>query len=332
MLHHYRKHHLSINILIIIVLATLIASYLNYNYTRDKLRLSYDRTFEKKSLTELDAAHTTYTTVYRNFFHQSLSAIGAFASSSSLLANLSTGRDLQPLLDQQRQSNPIYDAMSILDKNGVLLTVSGGQPSSERAIGSNFAYREYFQKAVTTRQAYASNSFTSSLLNKNTIAFSAPILDPTGQLLGVAVGFNYISQLDSHWILPPISPEFSYVVTDLAGNILLENNQSPNEKVTIGRSDGAIGKLMLGADTITDQEITYRNEQSLVKGSRLTLGPSNAYLLVTSFPVKISAQEYTSFQQEFRIMYAELMLRDGALLLISYALIIWLVRRNQHVH
>ncbi|WP_204069811.1 response regulator, partial [Planobispora siamensis] len=75
----------------------------------------------------------------------------------------------------------------MLDASGTMLAFDPAQPS---VIGKNFAHRDYFQGAVSTRRPYVSQAFEAALPGRpKIVAITAPVLWE-GQVTGV-IGLGY---------------------------------------------------------------------------------------------------------------------------------------------
>ncbi len=91
-----------------------------------------------------------------------------------------TARDAAArLLRAANEKDKYYDSVAIVDKTGkiTLSSVTGD-------IGSDVSVRPYFQKAMQG-VAYTSDPSVSIITNKPAIFYSAPIQDPSGQVLAV---------------------------------------------------------------------------------------------------------------------------------------------------
>lgn len=89
--------------------------------------------------------------------------------------------DLQQTLQNVSRSNPDFDAVFVMDKEGDALAAT-----DSTFVGKNYAFREYFRSSIQ------GNSYVSSILVGETtkrpgMFFSHPVRSPSGEIVGVIV-------------------------------------------------------------------------------------------------------------------------------------------------
>jgi C4-dicarboxylate-specific signal transduction histidine kinase len=89
--------------------------------------------------------------------------------------------DVQQMLQNVFRSNPEYDAVFLIDREGRCLAAT-----DPKFVGQKYAFREYFQQAIR------GNSYISSILVGQTtrrpgMFFSHPVRSDTGEIVGVTV-------------------------------------------------------------------------------------------------------------------------------------------------
>ena len=89
--------------------------------------------------------------------------------------------DLQQTLQNVSRSNPDFDAVFVMDKQGDAVAAT-----DSTFLGQNYAFREYFRSSIQ------GNSYVSSILVGETtkrpgMFFSHPVRSPSGEIVGVLV-------------------------------------------------------------------------------------------------------------------------------------------------
>lgn len=89
--------------------------------------------------------------------------------------------DLQQTLENVSRSNPDFDAVFVMDKEGDAVATT-----DSKFLGNNYAFREYFRSSIQ------GNSYVSSILVGETtkrpgMFFSHPVRSPSGEIVGVIV-------------------------------------------------------------------------------------------------------------------------------------------------
>ncbi|MBD1930053.1 HAMP domain-containing protein [Trichocoleus sp. FACHB-90] len=88
---------------------------------------------------------------------------------------------VQRSLDNIFRSNPDYDAVYLLDKEG-----RGLASTDPTFIGQNYAFREYFRASIQG-QPYVSSVLVGTTSGRPGIYFSHPVRSESGKIVGVAV-------------------------------------------------------------------------------------------------------------------------------------------------
>ncbi|MBE9035822.1 PDC sensor domain-containing protein [aff. Roholtiella sp. LEGE 12411] len=104
-----------------------------------------------------------------------------FLAANSSGKRVGLRNDMQQTLQNVFRSNPDFDAIFVMDKNG--RAVAATDPTF---VGQNYAFREYFRSSIK------GNSYISSILVGETtkrpgMFFSHPVRSPSGEIVGVLV-------------------------------------------------------------------------------------------------------------------------------------------------
>jgi C4-dicarboxylate-specific signal transduction histidine kinase len=107
--------------------------------------------------------------------------VGFLASTTPAERGAFRPDDVQQMLQNVFRSNPDYDAVFLIDREGRCLAATDPQ-----FVGQKYAFREYFQQAIR------GNSYISSILVGQTtrrpgMFFSHPVRSDTGEIVGVTV-------------------------------------------------------------------------------------------------------------------------------------------------
>ena len=105
----------------------------------------------------------------------------AFLSATTVQKQEAIQPNLQNTLENVFQSNPIYDAVYLMDAKGNCVA------STDSAfIGKNYSFREYFRQAITG-QSYISSIIKGKTTNRPGLYLSNPVRAADGKIIGVAV-------------------------------------------------------------------------------------------------------------------------------------------------
>jgi hypothetical protein len=94
---------------------------------------------------------------------------------------------LQKWAAERHGLRAIFSDIYVISTNGVVLA---DNPAQGR-YGLDLSDREYFRIAVETRKPYISNPFIGIISKAPVVAFSAPVLDTSGGVIG---GLSWLSQ------------------------------------------------------------------------------------------------------------------------------------------
>ena len=124
-------------------------------------------------------------------------------------------------LEQNHALYPGFQTLTVSDSQGVPIAVSprsmpDGQPSLSppRAIFADQATlrdREYYKRTIATRRSVISDVYLGRVAGRPTVAVTAPLFTPNGDLFGVLVGSLRLSHFD----------EFGESYRNLAGSEIL---------------------------------------------------------------------------------------------------------------
>jgi hypothetical protein len=327
----YQKNKTSIGVLLVILLGTSLALGLSYMYTNRLLQSNFSRTFEKKSWDQVGIAHSDAMQSYTDFFTGTSLTAQNIAKLPSVVIGLQKGdrQTLQAVLAEQNKVNDSITSTSILDANGALVAVSSLTVSDlSPYFGRDFSGRDYFKTVVSTKKAFVSSAFTTAG-GKVVVAFSAPILTPDGNLIGVLSVFRSIGDLSTLKKYSTMYASYYTIVTDSKGSLLIDNDKLPNVIRNISHDDQVVNSLVSNTATTTqDQETNYRNEKALAVGSSINIGGQRAFFVVTYYAESQSTQELETFQDEITNLYIGTIFRDLLIMLGTYGIVIWLFRKH----
>jgi C4-dicarboxylate-specific signal transduction histidine kinase len=146
--------------------------------------------------------------------------VGFLASTTPAEQGAFRSDDVQQMLQNVFRSNPEYDAVFLIDREGRCLAAT-----DPKFVGQKYAFREYFQQAIR------GNSYISSILVGQTtrrpgMFFSHPVRSDTGEIVGVTVLKNKGEEI---WALVNAlqvgSQSYAFLV-DQQGIIISHPNQS----------------------------------------------------------------------------------------------------------
>ncbi len=89
--------------------------------------------------------------------------------------------ELQRTLLNVSHSNPDYDAVFVMDKNGRCLAAT-----NPKFVGQNYAFREYFRKSIQGN-SYVSGILVGQTTKRPGMFFSNPVRSESGEIVGVTV-------------------------------------------------------------------------------------------------------------------------------------------------
>ncbi|OUL34025.1 cache domain-containing protein [Nostoc sp. 106C] len=89
--------------------------------------------------------------------------------------------DLQQTLQNLSRSNPDFDAVFVMNKEGVAVAAT-----DSRFVGKNYAFREYFRSSIQGK-SYVSSILVGQTTRRPGMFFSHPVRSPNGEIVGVIV-------------------------------------------------------------------------------------------------------------------------------------------------
>ncbi|MCC5632950.1 HAMP domain-containing protein [Nostoc sphaeroides CHAB 2801] len=89
--------------------------------------------------------------------------------------------DLQQMLENVFHSNPDYDAVFVMDKQGLAVAAS-----DRKFFGQNYAFREYFRSSIQGK-SYISSILVGETTKRPGMFFSQPVRSQEGEIIGVTV-------------------------------------------------------------------------------------------------------------------------------------------------
>ncbi|MUG97850.1 HAMP domain-containing protein [Scytonema sp. UIC 10036] len=104
-----------------------------------------------------------------------------FLASPTLIKKTPLRSELQQTLDNVFHSNPDYDAVYLLNKQGLCLA-----STDPTFVGQKYNFREYFQQAIQGR-SYISSVLLGKTTKRPGLYLSNPVRGRNGELVGVAV-------------------------------------------------------------------------------------------------------------------------------------------------
>ncbi|MCC5601582.1 cache domain-containing protein [Nostoc favosum] len=89
--------------------------------------------------------------------------------------------DLQQMLENVFRSNPDFDAVFVMDKQGRTVAAS-----DRKFLGQNYAFREYFRSSIQGK-SYISSILVGETTKRPGMFFSQPVRSQEGEIIGVTV-------------------------------------------------------------------------------------------------------------------------------------------------
>ncbi|MEW6233691.1 MAG: cache domain-containing protein, partial [Chloroflexota bacterium] len=99
---------------------------------------------------------------------------------------------LTPMLLSFHQAHPSFEAVFVLDRNGIALATSLADKST---VGRDFSYRDYYQGALATGQTYASEPYVGAATGKPSVGIATPLRAAASDTQGFLVGSLSLDRL-----------------------------------------------------------------------------------------------------------------------------------------
>lgn len=323
-IHHHMKRHGRFVLAFLFLLAIwLAANTLNAYYTRQQVRLSFEKNFEKHSQDQLKAysfgIHSSVSSLL-NRMSSTLSAVANQGSTSQDMAAQNYSR-LQTAFNDTLGSDARFESITLLDGSGKVLITANKLPVGQKFVGTSLSDRDYFKDTASSKKPIISGVFTAVASNRNILAFTAPILDAGNNLQGVIVGTSSIQNIASLIRLGQPLDGLSFVLTDSQGNIIMDETRAIDKLNNITTADPLIRVMENGAKTgTTVSEVNYRNQKVFAQGDVITVGNSRFFLASFYKQSRYTAELNTIEKDLSEPLVRSEIIRFFAVIVIFYAL------------
>ncbi len=136
-------------------------------------------------------------------------------------------RNCAGVLENLRVTHPHYTSLVVTDPSGDVFCVS---QTSSSAI--NLADRDYFRRAIETREFVVSDFLIGRLTGKPSLAFAYPAVDRSGELKAVIIAALDLSRLEVNLSAARLPTGSTLSIIDSKGKVLA---RWPEQEEWIGR-------------------------------------------------------------------------------------------------
>ncbi len=324
----FQRHSTVLSISLLILLLVGVMFLISYTMTKHQITMYFHQIFEKKSWSQLEVFHEGTRRQTEDFFAANLAVVENMAQNETLIQSLGKNdlQTSQKILDQQLSTNHRFNSWSVIDQEGTLLVIATEFPDQKRLIGRSFSDRLIFKETIVAQRTTIFPVF-GTLTGRNVVSFNVPVFSE-GKLTYVISGALVLQGLADKLNLTSTFSDFASVVVSQAGELLLEDGRPVQQKISLGDHDRVITRLLAGEQDVTESEINYRQEPVLARGTALTLNNNTKIILVSYYSVRQFEDEKKNLQREIDDITQRLLLRNGALYLLTISGLAWLMRRH----
>lgn len=287
------------------------------------------KTFETKSLSQLEMYHAGKVQNVEDLFHHIISITEGLAHEQSIISDLKNGNlvRVKDLLQRQRNINQNLESWYIFDRSGKLIVISSNNTELESSVGKNFGFREYFQAVIKTKKLYVSQQQSGVVTRRSFISFSAPILDERGEVLFVLTGSTTVQPLTKSLEL---KSHFSYsynILVDWDYNVIYKDGEFVVPSVNIKNKDQIISRLAGSNLRLINEEINYLGERVIAIGNRIQFASnkeSTYYLVSYVHKSKFDNQEI-GLKKEIKRLFVGVSILVIFVVILTWCVNIWLI-------
>lgn len=320
--------------LVLAILFSILLAFLTvggiYLLLERRLSIFFIKTFEAKSLAQLESYHEGKVTDTKDLFEHIFNVAKRFSQDQSFTGALKSGDfgKAKELLQRQRLINQHLESWYVFDKTGKLIAVSSAKPELEAAIGRNFGTRDYFQAVMKTGKPYISQQLTGVVTRSLFIGFSVPIMNEKKEVIYVLTGSTTLNALQEELEL---KTHFSYnynTFVDWDFDILYENGRVLSRQISLKDLDRIVTHLSKSDKRLIEEELNYKNERVIAMGDRLQFGPNkeSTYYLISYFIKSEFDKQLGELKQEIRRIFTGIIVLVSFVMIAAWCLNIWLIK------
>lgn len=322
-----------IDILVSYVVGFVII-FISYFLVISQSRMYFLKTFESKTLSQLEIYHISHAQIVRDFFHHLLNTVDNISKNKEIKSSLFSDNlvEVQKFLDSQIDIHNNLHVWSVFDKTGKVLLVSTKQKGFESFVGKDYSFREYFQSVIQTKKPYISNVFVGPLTQDLVVNISAPVFDNKQNIEYVINGTASLKNLQLQLNTGSSLVYYYNALLDKKGNIIAENGVPNKQLHNIVEKDNLLKLLLNGKTRGIDDEINYRSEKVFAMGDSLRFIDRNVSDLyfVSYFPKTQYEQQIEGLKKEIQSLFIFILLIFSTVMFVIWAFNIWLISRGDH--
>jgi len=311
------------------ILLSIITVGTIYFLIERQITVFFLKTFEAKSLAQLEAYHAGRVADTENLFRHIFAIAKRFSQDKGFVSALKSGDmgKAKELLQRQRLINQHLESWYVFDKSGKLIVVSSAKPELEAAVGRNFGARDYFQTVIKTGKPYISQQLTGVVTGSLFIGFSVPVMNEKKEVAYVLTGSTTLQALQDQLEL---KTRFSYnynILVDWDYDVLYENGKFVFPQVNLKDTDRIVSRLSKSSTRLIEEEINYKGERVIAMGDRIqfTSNKESTYYLISYFMKSEFDRQVMELKQEIRRIFTGISLLIAFVIIATWSLNIWLI-------
>ncbi len=325
LLHRHKSFILS---LLVVVFLSGVGFGLSYYLVSQQIKTYFLQIFEQKSLSQLQVYHEGEVKLTDEFLTGNLRFINTLARDESITRSFLTNdlTAVEKSLSQVKTMYRKFESLFVLDKKGKMTTIVSDL-DLRNLIGQDLSYRDYFKNPVATKEPFVS-AVLSGISGRDVVIFSAPVLDTNSNVLSVLCGSVAVSKLPEKLTLGSEFVDLSSILVDSSGNILLEDQKSPKERINIKDKSTMFQTLALGGKGDPLENINYKGKRVFVEGTTLQVGKQQFYI-ISYYPKAEFDRQVKGLDKEILRVYTFVFLIGTGLTLIALIAIVWLMYKHE---
>lgn len=310
-----------------------IIIFISYSLIVFQSSLYFLKTFESKTISQLEIYHITHSQIVRSFFNNLLEIVKNISLNDSFSQAMikSDFKTAQLILDSQLDINKNMELWTIFDSKGYVVLFSTKRKEFTNIINKNFAYRDYFQTVIKTKKPYIGQVVKGAVTGELIINFTAPIMNKNNEVKYVLSGSTSLNSLQKQLKTKSNLAYYYNVLFDRQGKVIsYEGAPTINIKDDQTIEDPLLKSLMAGKNRVIEDEINFNKEAVFAMGDAIKLPDDNQndYYFLSFFPKSQFELQIKGLKSEIGRMFAYIVLLFVVILFSVWSFNIWLISRK----
>lgn len=328
--HKARKHRTFLLTILVILLLGLIVNFLNGAYTQKIVINSFQKSYEKQAVTQLDAYNFGLQALLQSRLTNQLDTLNRLVNEPATQAAIlsknygSVEEKFKNLINTDKR----FDIVYIFDQKGIA-RLGVNKENDTKVVGSDFSFRDYFKVPASTKQPYIGYAFHTAR-NNDVIPFSVPVINPQGDVIAVVSAASILSNLASYAVLPHDLPGLYSSVVDSEGNLIMSAGKAPTQITNIKDKDRLILALIGGESNTVKSEINYLNDKVFAEGSVISVG-GNKFFVANYYLQSRYDHDLAVVKSDYRRSLFTSRMRSLAIFLVGSIIVFWIIKHHEEV-